>query len=328
MGIALTNGLLTAASLLQDVTQPLSDGFMQRALLEVALVGIAAGGLGCWIVFYGLSYASESLAHSMFPGLVIAALLGVPLLAGGAVGIVVAALAIALAARAPGVERDVAVAVVVTTLFGAGVLLALSPASPPGIQSLLFGDVLATSDSNLLLAAVLAAAIIVSLRFLHGRLLAVGFDRSAARSLGASPGLADAVLLVLIAAAILVAVQGLGNLLVVAVLVGPAAARKAVDPADGTDDDLRSRDRDRHRRRRSIRLLLRGHRGRRLDRRVDSPCLPGRSHLQPRLVARRNRVRGGLRSDRWRKPRERPGPSTRLRPWRRPATAAAGRGGR
>lgn len=226
MGIALTNGLLTAASLLQDVTQPLSDGFMQRALLEVALVGIAAGGLGCWIVFYGLSYASESLTHSMFPGLVIAALLGVPLLAGGAVGIVVAALAIALAARAPGVEREVAVAVVVTTLFGAGALLALSPASPPGIQTLLFGDILATSNSNLLLAAVLAAAIIVSLRFLHGRLLAVGFDRSAARSLGASPGLADAALLVLIAAAILVAVQGLGNLLVVAVLVGPAATAR------------------------------------------------------------------------------------------------------
>lgn len=226
MGIALTNGLLTAASPLQDVTQPLSDGFMQRALLEVALVGIAAGGLGCWIVFYGLSYASESLTHSMFPGLVIAALLGVPLLAGGAVGIVVAALAIALAARAPGVEREVAVAVVVTTLFGAGALLALSPASPPGIQTLLFGDILATSDSNLLLAAVLAAAIVVSLRFLHGRLLAVGFDRSAARSLGASPGLADAALLVLIAAAILVAVQGLGNLLVVAVLVGPAATAR------------------------------------------------------------------------------------------------------
>jgi ABC-type Mn2+/Zn2+ transport system permease subunit len=226
MGIALTNGLLTAAGLLQDVTQPLSDGFMQRALLEVALIGIAAGGLGCWIVFYGLSYASESLTHSMFPGLVIAALLGVPLLAGGAVGIVVAALAIALAARAPGVEREVAVAVVVTTLFGAGALLALSPASPPGIQTLLFGDILATSDSNLLLAAVLAAAIVVSLRFLHGRLLAVGFDRSAARSLGASPGLADAALLVLIAAAILVAVQGLGNLLVVAVLVGPAATAR------------------------------------------------------------------------------------------------------
>jgi ABC-type Mn2+/Zn2+ transport system permease subunit len=226
MDVALTSGLLPAASALGDVTRPLSDGFMQRALLEVVLIGIAAGALGCWIVFYGLSYAAESLTHSMFPGLVIAALIGVPLLAGGAVGIVVAALAIALAARAPGVDREVAVAVVVTTLFGAGALLALSPTSPPGIQTLLFGDILATSRTDLIMAGTLAAAILLALRALHGRLLAVGFDRSAARSLGASPGLADAALLVLIAAAILVAVQGLGNLLVVAVLVGPAATAR------------------------------------------------------------------------------------------------------
>ena len=126
----------------------------------------------------------------------------------------------------PDVGREVAVAVVVTTLFGVGVLLALSPASPPGIQTLLFGDILATSGTDLALAGALAAAILLALRVLHDRLLAVGFDRSAARSLGASPSLADAALLVLIAAAILVAVQGLGNLLVVAVLVGPAATAR------------------------------------------------------------------------------------------------------
>jgi ABC-type Mn2+/Zn2+ transport system permease subunit len=224
--VVLTGGLLPTASALGDITRPLSDSFMQRALLEVVLIGVAAGGLGCWIVFYGLSYAAESLTHSMFPGLVIAALVGIPLLAGGAVGIVVAALAIAFAARIPGVGREVAVAVVVTTLFGAGALLALSPASPPGIQTLLFGDILATTRTDLILAGALAAAILFALRALHGQLLAVGFDRSAARSLGTSPGLADAALLVLIAAAILVAVQGLGNLLVVAVLVGPAATAR------------------------------------------------------------------------------------------------------
>jgi len=66
----------------------------------------------------------------------------------------------------------------------------------------------------------------VALWLLHGRLLATGFDRGSARSLGLSPALADAALLVLLAAAIVVAVQGLGNLLVVAVFVGPAAAAR------------------------------------------------------------------------------------------------------
>ena len=59
----------------------------------------------------------------------------------------------------PGVGREVAVAVVVTTMFGLGVLLALSPDSPPGIESLLFGDILGPTDADLIAAAVLAALV-------------------------------------------------------------------------------------------------------------------------------------------------------------------------
>jgi ABC-type Mn2+/Zn2+ transport system permease subunit len=212
--------------MLHDLLHPWADPTMQRALAEVALLGISGGALGCWVVFYGLSYSAESLAHSLFPGLVVAALVGVPLLLGGAAGIVVAALAIAAAARTPEIGRDTAVAVVVTTLFGLGVVLALSPSSPPGIQALLFGDILGVSDSDLLLAGGLAVVVLVALRLLHGQLLVVGFDRSSAPAFGGRPLLVDTALLILLALAILVAVQGLGNLLVVALLVGPAATAR------------------------------------------------------------------------------------------------------
>jgi ABC-type Mn2+/Zn2+ transport system permease subunit len=205
---------------------PLQEPFMQRALAEVVLVGIAGGALGCWVVFYRLSYAAESLSHSIFPGLVLAAIAGVPLLLGAVPAIVLAALAIALAARIAGIDREAAVAVVVTTMFGLGVLLALSPQSPPGIESLLFGDVFGVTDADLATAAGLAVLVLVALRLLHGRLLIAGFDRGTARSLGISPAVADTALLVLLAAGIVVAVQGLGNLLVVAVFVGPAAASR------------------------------------------------------------------------------------------------------
>ncbi len=206
--------------------EPLSEPFMQRALAEVVLLGLAGGALGCWVVFYGLSYAAESLSHAAFPGLVLAAIAGAPLLLGAAPAVVLAAAAIALVARIAGVGRDAAVAVVVTTTFGLGALLALAPSSPPGIESLLFGDVFGVADGDLAAAAVLAALVAVALRLLHGRLLVAGFDRGTARSLGASPALADAALLVLLAAAIVVAVQGLGNLLVVALFVGPASAAR------------------------------------------------------------------------------------------------------
>jgi ABC-type Mn2+/Zn2+ transport system permease subunit len=209
------------------LTDPLSQEFIRRALLEVGLISLAGGALGCWVVFYGVSYAAESLSHALFPGLVVAALLGIPLLAGGIPGIAIAAIAIALIGRVPGIGRDTAVAVVVTAFFGLGALLALSPESPPGIQNLLFGDILAPSNSDLLIAAILAAGVVISLVLLHWRLLAVAFDRTSARSVGSSPALADAAVLILLAGAVLVAAQGLGTLLAVAALVGPAATARA-----------------------------------------------------------------------------------------------------
>jgi ABC-type Mn2+/Zn2+ transport system permease subunit len=211
------------------LSDPWSDPVTRRALVEVALLGVAGGALGCWVVLYGLSYSAESLAHGMLPGLVVAALAGAPLILGGAVGIALAAAGVALAARTPAVGGDTGVAIVVTTLLGLGVLLALSPASPPGLGLLLFGDILGVTDSDLALAAGLVVLVGGVLYVLRDRLLAAGFDRSGARALGISPARMDAVVLLLLAAASVVAVQGLGNLLVVAVLVGPAAtARRLV----------------------------------------------------------------------------------------------------
>jgi ABC-type Mn2+/Zn2+ transport system permease subunit len=211
------------------LADPWSDPVTRRALVEVALLGVAGGALGCWVVLYGLSYSAESLAHGMLPGLVVAALAGAPLILGGAVGIALAAAGVALAARTPAVGGDTGVAIVVTTLLGLGVLLALSPASPPGLGLLLFGDILGVTDSDLALAAGLVVLVGGVLYGLRDRLLAAGFDRAGARALGISPTRMDAVVLLLLAAASVVAVQGLGNLLVVAVLVGPAAtARRLV----------------------------------------------------------------------------------------------------
>jgi ABC-type Mn2+/Zn2+ transport system permease subunit len=210
------------------LTEPWTEGIVQRAFAEIILLGIVGGVLGCWIVFYGLSYSAESLSHAVFPGLVVAALSGASLVLGAAVGLLVAALAIALAGRAPEVGSDSAVAVVVSGLLGLGALLALSAESPPGLNALLFGDVLGVSDLDLVLAAGLAAVSAAVLGLLHRQLLLVGFDRISARALGGRPLLVDVILLVLLALSVLVGVQALGSLLVVTILVGPAASARLI----------------------------------------------------------------------------------------------------
>ena len=141
---------------------PWALGFMQRALLELLLVGLAGALLGCWIVLYELSYGAESLAHSLFPGLVLAAVLGLPLVLGAAAGVLVAAVAVALAARTPGIDRDTAAGIVVPTLFGVGVLLALARTSPPGLHALLFGDLLGVSSGDLVAASLLAVVVVAA----------------------------------------------------------------------------------------------------------------------------------------------------------------------
>lgn len=214
--------------MLEILTDPLAEPFMRRAILEVLLVGLQAGFLGCWIVLYGHSYAAESVSHSIFPGLVLAALAGVPLIVGGAPALVLGALAIALVSRVPRVERDTAVATVVTGFFGLGSLMALSADAPPRLESILFGDVLGVAAGDLVTTAVLTVAVLAILWLMHGRLLAVGFDPGSSSSLGARPAFTDALLLLLLACTALVAVQALGNLLVVALLVGPAATARLI----------------------------------------------------------------------------------------------------
>ena len=207
---------------------PWQDPTTRRALLDLVLLGIAGGALGTWVVLTGIAYGAESLSHAMLPGLVLAAVAGAPLVLGAAGGIAVAAVAMAVVGRVPGVGRDTGIAVVVATALGAGVLLALAPATPAGLGALLFGDVLAVSDGDLALAAALAAAVVLVLWRTHHALGVAVFDRANAAALGRAPGRADLLLALLLAATLLVAVQQLGNLLVVALVVAPAVAARAL----------------------------------------------------------------------------------------------------
>ncbi len=204
--------------------EPWSSAIMQRALAEVVVVSLVCGPIGVWVLLYRQSFAAESIAHAMLPGLVVAAVTGVPLLVGGAVGVLTAAAAIALAGHDERLGPDVGVAVAITALFGLGALLALAPELPPRLPELLFGDPLGVTRDDLVAAAVVAASVAIVLTLAYRGLALTAFDRVAAPSLGALPGRSAFALLVLLALCTLAAVQALGNLLVVALILAPGAA--------------------------------------------------------------------------------------------------------
>ena len=202
----------------------LHSALLQRALLEVVVLGAACGALGVWLLHLRNAYAAESLAHAMLPGLVIASLAGAPLVLGAAGGVLVAAVLIALAARDTNVGSEIAVAITVTTAFGFGATLALAPDVPARLGDLLFGDLLGATTGDIAIACGLASLIALALALGHRQLTLSVFDPVAARSLGGRPQGVELALLALLAVAVVAAVQGLGNLLVFALLVAPGAA--------------------------------------------------------------------------------------------------------
>jgi len=202
----------------------LRSGLLQRALLEVVVLGAACGALGVWLLQMRQAYAAESLAHAMLPGLVLASLAGIPLLLGAAGGVLVVAGLIFLAARDSRVDSEIAVGVVVTATFGLGAVLALSPDVPVGLDRLLFGNLLGASTADLIAAGALAVLIGGALLAGHRQLTVAVFDPVSAPSLGVRPARVELAVLALLAVAVVAAVLSLGNLLVFALLVAPAAA--------------------------------------------------------------------------------------------------------
>jgi ABC-type Mn2+/Zn2+ transport system permease subunit len=148
----------------------------------------------------------------------------VPLLLGGVVGVALAAAVVAVAGRDPRVGSDTATAVAVTGLLGLGGLLALTPDAPARLEELLFGDPLGVSDGDLIAAAALALLGTAALIALRRPLGAVALDAAGAGALGIRPTAVRLALLGMLATALAVAVQGLGSLLVLGVLVAPAVA--------------------------------------------------------------------------------------------------------
>jgi len=206
------------------LTDPLAYGFMQRGLLAALMVGIVCAVMGTFVVLKGLAFIGDAVSHAAFPGLVIAYMLGVPLFMGGSVAAVGTALGIGWVARRSGLRFDTSVGVLFAGTFAFGVMLFSTIKGYAGdLLGYLLGNVLGITQSDLIQIAVLGILVLAIIAVLRKELLYATFDPLGAAASGLRVGVLEYLLLALLGITIVVGIQAVGIILVVAMLVTPAA---------------------------------------------------------------------------------------------------------
>lgn len=210
-----------------DLLEPLGYAFVLRALAAAAVVAIVCATVGVFVVLRGLAFLGDAIAHTAFPGVVIAYLLKVDLIIGGAVAAILGALAMSGIGRRGVLREDTAIGVVFSGMFAFGIVLFSGIRAYTGdLLGVLLGNVLGVSETQLLIAAGATAVIVLALVLLWRSLVFVTFDPTGAAAAGIRVTLYDALLMTLVALAIAVSIQLVGVVLVVAMLVTPAASAR------------------------------------------------------------------------------------------------------
>ena len=217
--------------MLDWLTDPLEFRFMRLALIEVVVMGTVAGLLGTYVVIRGLAFVGDAIAHSVFPGVVIAFLLGSNLFVGGAIFGVFTALAISSLALTRRIREDTAIGIVFAGAFALGiVLISTSSGYTRDLASFLFGEILAVTTTDIVLSLSVGGAALVLAILLRRVLLLSSFDREMALAVGLPVFWLDTLLLMMITMTIVISLRAVGNVLVLAMFVTPAAtARLWVD---------------------------------------------------------------------------------------------------
>lgn len=210
-------------NLLDWIIEPLSYDFMTRALVTTVIAAIVCALLSCWLVLIGWSLMGDAVSHAVLPGVVIAYILGAPFAIGAIVFGFIAVGMIGLVHGTSRVKEDAAIGIVFTTLFALGLVLISVTPSQTDLNHIIFGNILGVTQADLIQIAILAAVAFVVLIIKRRDLTLYAFDPTHAHAIGLSPRFLGALLLGLLALTAVVALQVVGVVLVVAMLIIPGA---------------------------------------------------------------------------------------------------------
>ena len=227
--------------LLDFLIEPFEAEFVRTGALAAAIVGILCGVVGCYVVLRGMALMADSLAHGVLPGIAVAFMITAGGAAAGAepdqlaigIGALVAGLitagATSLILRRSRLREDTAAAVVFVFMLALGVvLISRTEGYAVDLTAFLFGDVLGVGGADVVVTAVLTAAVLALVAVLYRPFLLLSFDRQRAAALGLRVDLLQLVMLVIVTLAVVVGFRVVGSLLVLGMLMAPPAAAALV----------------------------------------------------------------------------------------------------
>jgi ABC-type Mn2+/Zn2+ transport system permease subunit len=200
---------------------------MRNAFVAIVLVGIICGVMGVFVTQRGLAFMGDAIAHAVFPGVVISYVFGGSFLIGAIAAAMIVSLAIGVVTQSGLVRNDTAIGVFFVGAFALGVaIISTQQSYARDVASLLFGSILGVSRDDLLLTALVGCGVLAVLWLARREVVTISFDRVFAQSQGLNLWMWDQLFLLLLALTIVISLQTVGNVLVLAMLVTPAAAAR------------------------------------------------------------------------------------------------------
>ncbi|WP_245566846.1 anchored repeat-type ABC transporter permease subunit [Jonesia quinghaiensis] len=213
---------------LQDVFTP-EFAFLRRALLVAMMSGVVCAVVGTYVTLRGMAFMGDALAHSVLPGIAVAFILSGNMVFGGLVAGVLTAVLIAVVSMHPRLREDTVIGVLFVAMFALGVvIIARSPGYSGQISSLLLGSLAGVSPRDVWMTAATSVIILAIITLFHRGFVVVSLDRETAHALGLRVRWIDLVLYVLVSLAVVASIRSIGNVLVLALLITPAATARMI----------------------------------------------------------------------------------------------------
>ena len=202
---------------------PFQFGFMQKAFFMGVIIAVPAALLSCFLVVKGWALMGDAVSHAVLPGVVLAYVLGAPLIIGAFVAGMICALATGYLTQNSRIKPDTVMGVVFSGMFGIGIVIYIAIDSALHLDHILFGNILGVGQDDMIMALVISAVVSFGLMIKSKDLLLYSFDATQARTAGLSVGLLHYGLLAAMTLTVIATLSATGLILAIGLMIAPGA---------------------------------------------------------------------------------------------------------